>query len=191
MFAAIVPDSRTKDLSKYTEMVDALTRKQAEALEQASEQTRLKMAEWELPEILLAVAQPAELPDQLRDELEQVQSRGGTAIFTDLMSQRSRLRDVCGEEITAAKDLLDAEQAEDMQLREQYGTKWSRPLSDQLNLALRDKLAQFSQSLETAQRSDEQVHMQYEEKLDVRLPYTCVLADVRVLTLCDVCIFRD
>jgi len=166
LFAAIVPDSRTKDLSKYTEMVDELTREQASSMEQASEQIRLKLAEYDLPEILRAVSQPAQVPEELKDELEMLQSRGGVAVLTDLMAQRGRLRDVCEQELTAASQLLDAEQAEDAKLRDEHGARWSRPQSDQLNLALRDKMRDFARSLETAQRSDDQVQAQYEEKLE-------------------------
>lgn len=41
-----------KALSKYTEMVDSLIREQMDALAAASDEARLKLREWELPECL-------------------------------------------------------------------------------------------------------------------------------------------
>lgn len=41
-----------KALSKYTEMVDSLIREQMAALEGASDDARIKLREWELPECL-------------------------------------------------------------------------------------------------------------------------------------------
>lgn len=41
-----------KALSKYTEMVDSLIRAQMDALEAASDDARIKLREWELPECL-------------------------------------------------------------------------------------------------------------------------------------------
>ena len=45
-----------KALSKYTEMVDSLIREQMDALAAASDEARLKLREWELPECLMVSA---------------------------------------------------------------------------------------------------------------------------------------
>lgn len=45
-------DCSAKALSKYTEMVDSLIRQQMDALAAASDEARLKLREWELPECL-------------------------------------------------------------------------------------------------------------------------------------------
>ncbi len=41
-----------KALSKYTDLVDSLARQQRELLEGASDEARVKLREWELPEAL-------------------------------------------------------------------------------------------------------------------------------------------
>ena len=41
-----------KALSKYTDMVDTLIRQQMDKLDSASDEARLRLREWELPEAL-------------------------------------------------------------------------------------------------------------------------------------------
>ena len=46
-----------KALSKYTEMVDNLIRQQKDKLEAASDEARLRLREWDMPEALQASAE--------------------------------------------------------------------------------------------------------------------------------------
>ena len=54
LFQNIVPDSGTKALSRYTEMVDDLIRNETDTLALASDEARLALREMELPETLIA-----------------------------------------------------------------------------------------------------------------------------------------
>lgn len=47
-----------KALSKYTEMVDSLIRQQKDKLEAASDDARLRLREWDMPEALQASHTP-------------------------------------------------------------------------------------------------------------------------------------
>lgn len=78
-----------KALSKYTEMVDSLIREQMDALEAASDDARIKLREWELPECLQALdaGSAAALPDGLRAELERLEDHGGVQHLQDLQKQ--------------------------------------------------------------------------------------------------------
>jgi programmed cell death 6-interacting protein len=55
MFSGLVPDGSMKALSKYTEMVDEIIRTQAEKLQQASEITRVRLKEMDLPDSILSL----------------------------------------------------------------------------------------------------------------------------------------
>jgi programmed cell death 6-interacting protein len=70
-------------------MVDGLIRQQMDALEAASDEARLKLREWELPECLQALdtGSSAALPDGLRAELEQLENNGGVRHLQELQKQ--------------------------------------------------------------------------------------------------------
>ncbi len=78
-----------KALSKYTEMVDNLIRQQKDKLEAASDEARLRLREWDMPEALQALdaGSAAALPDGLRAELEQLEDHGGVRHLHDLAAQ--------------------------------------------------------------------------------------------------------
>ena len=97
MFAAIVPESGFKALSRYTEKVDALIREENDVLALASDEARVALREMELPELLIAAeagAQPESppgcgqdsaagsgggLPSPLDEEVASIQGAGGLA----------------------------------------------------------------------------------------------------------------
>lgn len=70
-------------------MVDSLIREQMDALEAASDDARIKLREWELPECLQALdaGSAAALPDGLRGELERLEDHGGVRHLQDLQKQ--------------------------------------------------------------------------------------------------------
>ena len=70
-------------------MVDSLIREQMDALELASDDARIKLREWELPECLQALdaGSAAALPDGLRSELERLEDHGGVRHLQDLQKQ--------------------------------------------------------------------------------------------------------
>ncbi|KAJ0966716.1 hypothetical protein J5N97_023633 [Dioscorea zingiberensis] len=70
LFSTLVPDSSTKTLSKYTEMVDDIIRTQAEKLQQGSEITRVKLREMDLPDSILALEGNFSLPLDLKEDVE-------------------------------------------------------------------------------------------------------------------------
>ena len=76
MFASLVPDNSAKALSRYTEMVDDVIRTQAEKLQQASELTRVRLKEMELPDSILALEGNFTLPTSLKEDVEAVQISG-------------------------------------------------------------------------------------------------------------------
>lgn len=72
LFTSVVPESSTKALSKYTDMVDKVYREALDKLAQSSDDARIRLREWELPDLLIALdsGSAAGLPDNLRAELE-------------------------------------------------------------------------------------------------------------------------
>ncbi|KAL4532578.1 hypothetical protein Ndes2437B_g02974 [Nannochloris sp. 'desiccata'] len=164
MFKGVVPETTTRALSKYTDMVDSLIRKQTDALATASDDARIKLREWELPESLAALephGSVAALPDALRLDLEKVEESGGLPNLHDLQEQIRNLRTVAESELIEAENELIAEATEDESLRAHYGPRWTRPPSTQLTSHLTERIKGYRGNLTAAAESD--------AKLDIRL----------------------
>ena len=54
LFAEVIPDGSARALSRYTDAVDGLIRHLNDGLAAASDDARLRLREWELPECLQA-----------------------------------------------------------------------------------------------------------------------------------------
>ncbi|XP_019095280.1 PREDICTED: ALG-2 interacting protein X-like [Camelina sativa] len=154
MFAILVPDSSAKALSRYTEMVDDVIRTQAERLQQASELTRVRLKEMDLPDSILAVDGNSALPVDLKEDVEAVQISGGPAGLEAELQQLRDLKRVNQELLVHTEELLQKEATEDSQFRSQFGTRWTRPQSSTLTKNLQDRLNRFAANLKQAGESD-------------------------------------
>ena len=167
MFAGLVPDSSTKALSKYTEMVDSLIREQATKLQNESDLTRVKLREMDLPDSLVALEGGQSLPEQVKDDVEAVMLDGGAAGLGGEMAQLRDLRRVNAELLVQTEELLDKEAREDAQIRTQFGTRWTRPASSTLTKNLRDRANGFAVNLKQAAESDARIERTVTEGEDV------------------------
>ncbi|XP_074309426.1 vacuolar-sorting protein BRO1 [Silene latifolia] len=157
MFLSLVPDSSTKALSKYTEMVDDVIRTQAEKLQQGSELARVRLKEMDLPNSLLSLEGNSSLPDNLSEDVEAVQISGGPAGLEAELQQLRDLRRVNHELLVQTEELLQKEAQEDAQFRTQFGTRWTRPQSSTLTKNLQDRLNRFAGNLKQAGESDARI----------------------------------
>ncbi|XP_077226675.1 vacuolar-sorting protein BRO1-like [Tasmannia lanceolata] len=157
LFAALVPESSAKALSRYTEMVDDIIRTQAEKLQQGSEITRVKLKEMDLPDSILALEGNFTLPTDLKEDVEAVQIVGGPSGLEPELQQLRDLRRVNQELLVQTEELLQKEATEDVQFRNQFGTRWTRPQSTTLTKNLQDRLNRFAGNLKQATESDARI----------------------------------
>ncbi|KAL0541907.1 hypothetical protein IC582_021988 [Cucumis melo] len=157
MFACLIPDSSAKALSRYTEMVDDIIRTQAEKLQQASELTRVRLKEMDLPESILALEGNSSLPTDLKEDVEAVQISGGPIGLEAELQQLRDLRRVNSEMLVQIEELLQKEAREDSQFRSQFGTRWTRPQSSTLTKNIQDRLNRFAGNLKQAAESDARI----------------------------------
>ncbi|KAM1846818.1 hypothetical protein ACFX15_010638 [Malus domestica] len=163
MFASLVPDSSAKALSRYTEMVDDIIRTQAEKLQQASELTRVRLKEMDLPESILALEGNFTLPTDLKEDVEAVQICGGPAGLEAELQQLKDLKRVNQEILVQIEELLQKEAREDAQFRSQFGTRWTRPQSSTLTKNLQDRLNRFAGNMKQAADSDARIERSVRE----------------------------
>ncbi|KAK7274211.1 hypothetical protein RIF29_15292 [Crotalaria pallida] len=163
MFASLVPDSSAKALSRYTEMVDDIIRTQAEKLQEASELTRVRLKEMELPDSILSLEGNFTLPTHLKEDVEAVQISGGPAGLEAELQQLKDLRRVNQELLVQTEELLQKEAREVSQFRSQFGMKWTRPQSSTLTKNLQDRLNRFAGNLKQAAESDGRIERSVRE----------------------------
>ncbi|TVU02382.1 hypothetical protein EJB05_52116, partial [Eragrostis curvula] len=154
LFSSLVPDGSMKALSKYTEMVDKIIRTQAEKLQQASEITRVRLKEMDLPDSILSLEGNITLPFDLKEDVEAVQISGGPAGLEAELQQLRDLRRVNQELLVQTEELLQKEANEDAQFRTQFGSRWTRPQSSTLTKNIQDRLNLFAANLKKASDSD-------------------------------------
>ncbi|XP_065007934.1 vacuolar-sorting protein BRO1-like [Musa acuminata AAA Group] len=156
-FSNLVPDSSTKALSKYTDMVDNIIRTQLDKLQQGSEITRVKLKEMDLPDSILALEGNLSLPLDLTEDVEAAQISGGPSGLETEIQQLRDLRRVNQELLVQAEELLQKEANADAQFRNQFGTRWTRPQSSTLTKNLQDRLNRFAANLKQAADSDSRI----------------------------------
>jgi programmed cell death 6-interacting protein len=154
LFSSLVPDGSMKALSKYTEMVDNIIRMQAEKLQQASEITRVRLKEMDLPDSILSLEGNIALPLDLKEDVEAVQISGGPAGLDSELQQLRDLRRVNQELLVQTEELLQKEANEDAQFRTQFGSRWTRPQSSTLTKNIQDRLNLFAANIKKAADSD-------------------------------------
>jgi len=167
LFAKIVPDSSTKALSKYTELVDNIIREQAAALARSHEDAAGRLAQLHMPDLLKAAEGQAgalAVPSGLRTFLEELSERGGAETILEAMTkQLQQLRAATADMLVAAVQALDEEGGDDEGLRQQYGVQWNRPASASLSAPLRERLEAFKNNLTQAHTSDKALEIRVQE----------------------------
>jgi programmed cell death 6-interacting protein len=159
LFAGVVPDSSAQALSHYTARVDDIVRSATAKLDAASDDARLKLREWDLPDCLAPLAggaagAAAGLPEGLRRELEAIQDAGGARSLDDAVASIKQARAAAEADLARAVGELDREAREDGDARSAHGDRWTRPLSSTAAAPLREKTAGYAANLAAAGESD-------------------------------------
>ncbi len=80
----------TKALSRYSDLVDEIIRKQMAKLDGATDEARLRLKQYELPERLDSVTStnPAMIPEGLKKDLEEIEQCGGIGYLVEVDTPR-------------------------------------------------------------------------------------------------------
>lgn len=156
MFSSVIPDTATRSLSRYSDLLDSLVRGATDKLAAASDEARLRLREWELPEALQALEPGAlaSIPDGLRSDLDEIERAGGARHLHEVADEVRALRAVAAEELAGVEGSVRAEEADDERLRSHYGVRWDRAPSSHLTRSIRDRVAGYRSNMAVAAESD-------------------------------------
>ena len=137
-----------------------------------------------LPASLETVLSSSSISDSLWRNISEVQSRGGTMYLNNMMGTLQKMPGEIKNRIEQSSNLLKNEDSEDQKLRAQYGTKWNRRQSSDLNgnyiRTLEDYKGKLNQAMGCDQSTinDIQNNLKYfellslpRETLDQRIPH--------------------
>ena len=108
-----------------------------------------------LPSSLETVLSSSSISDSLWRNISEVQSRGGTMYLNNLIGGLQRMPGEIKNRIEQSENLLKNEEAEDQKLRAQYGTRWNRRQSSDLNGNYMNTLADYKGKLQQAMGCDQ------------------------------------
>jgi programmed cell death 6-interacting protein len=110
VFQGVIPESVTKEWSKYTDLVDKMLREHTDMLEAASDEARVALREMELPESLLGLqsGRIESIPDNIRIEVEHIEKKGGLTHLQQLLAQIQQIRLSVHEDIERCHQVLRA-----------------------------------------------------------------------------------
>lgn len=160
VFTSVVPDTSARALSRYTDMVDTTARELLDRLAGSSDDARIKLRQWELPDLLVALdsGSAAGLPDALRADLEELSKHNGSLThLNDISVQIGECRRQAEASLASAEDMLKGEAKEDAELRDQFKERWKRPPSEGLTAMLWERIAGYRANLKQAAESDNKI----------------------------------
>ena len=108
-----------------------------------------------LPASLETVLSSSSISESLWRNIAEVQSRGGTMYLNNLMGTLQKLPGEIKNRIDQSINLLKNENDEDQRLRAQYGTKWNRRQSSDLNGNYMNTLEDYKGKLKQAMGCDQ------------------------------------
>lgn len=129
LFRNIVPDSTAKAVSRYTDMRDSRIRELLNAVERLSDEARLRLAEYELPDLLHNAENnrgQLKLPAALQQEVDDFNKSGGVQSLRDSLNLSKRRRESCDTLLQEARRALENEASEDAQTRSRFGDNFRR-----------------------------------------------------------------
>jgi len=110
-----------------------------------------------LPGELYSVTGQTQIPDEIWNRVSEFQKRGGAAGIDQLFKGVEQNRVNCNDLLTKCETAILTEEAEDNQIRSQYGPKWQRLPSASLNMDIKNRINSYKANLETAIKTDSAV----------------------------------
>ncbi|KAG2490070.1 hypothetical protein HYH03_011535 [Edaphochlamys debaryana] len=159
LFTGLVPDTSARALSKYTDLVDDLIRRQLDRLAGATDTARIKLREWELPDTLQAMDSrtSAALPEALLRELTEVEGIGGINHLKGILAEIGELRREVDADLMAAQASLDSDARADGEARAAHGDKWRAQAAATAAKPYWDRISQYRTAMQKAGDSDQGV----------------------------------
>eukprot|EP00128_Syssomonas_multiformis_P016988 Colp12_sorted_trinity150504_noHs@35456 len=154
IFAGLVPFALHQAHETYKERKVGLVQRELRRLQDADGMAQGTLTSFNLPASLEALEQPVGLPDALLDKSNRIRSEGGLGKLVTLFDNLSSVARSNLAILAETTRVLDEEESRDRQLREQYGTSWTREASSDINKELRKEADKYGLVMQKAGAAD-------------------------------------
>ncbi|KAL6057405.1 pH-response regulator protein palA/rim20 [Balamuthia mandrillaris] len=169
-FRSLVPFATLQSVTIYNEKKAELLRDSMQQINEHNDMAKGSLSSMNLPAAIESLETPEGIPESLRLQMEVVRKDGGADYLSELMETLQNLSAEDQRILTEAIKYLDEEEAEDTDVRRQFGDRWDRPLSHNLAKNLREDSAKYKSNMEHALKSDEIVRtkfLKHREAIDI------------------------
>lgn len=115
------------------------------------------LAKRNLPGALYAVSVEEDLPEDLWQKIAQCKMQCTAAQLAELISEAAAAADSNKEALGKLNAEIDKEEAQDKEMREKYGDKWTRQGSGEINGTIRKQLEYYAQKFAQGKEADDKV----------------------------------
>lgn len=134
LFQGLVPFSVHKAVSVYSAKKDSRVRDLCSMIDSDNSNCLEKLTQLRLPSSLDAVRNPTGIPKLVIDRSNEMKSKGIPKVLADRYDQLYLKSQSCESSLSTTKSILDAEEAGDSAIRQQYGDRWKRKSSRDLGM---------------------------------------------------------
>ncbi|KAJ2991928.1 pH-response regulator protein palA/rim20 [Globomyces sp. JEL0801] len=148
LFKSLVPLRIHQAASKYSFKKDNLIKSLQDKLNEATSLAQ------RLPGTIEALEQPIGLPPNVLKQSEEVRNLGGPRYIDQSWATLSSFAKKDWDIVKRCLETLDNEEKEDNEMRTVHGAKWTRTPSTVLNRKLREKISEYSQKIDSADKAN-------------------------------------
>ncbi|KAI8892342.1 BRO1-like domain-containing protein [Globomyces pollinis-pini] len=154
LFKSLVPLRIHQAASKYSFKKDNLIKSLQDKLNEATSLAQSTLASLRLPGTIEALEQPIGLPPNVLKQSEEVRNLGGPRYIDQSWATLSSFAKKDWDIVKRCLETLDNEEKEDNEMRTVHGAKWTRTPSTVLNRKLREKISEYSQKIDSADKAN-------------------------------------
>eukprot|EP00043_Microstomoeca_roanoka_P007973 m.76873 g.76873 ORF g.76873 m.76873 type:complete len:900 (-) comp14045_c0_seq1:63-2762(-) len=162
-FAALIPVSVHQAAQRYEERRNQYVRDVVEQLKTATMQCVEGLTAMQLPGALQVAQSPTDMPQTLIDHCNEIRAAGGVEHLRQQINDLPDKSKTCREMLDETRAKLDQEEQDDMELRQQHGSRWTREPSQKLNTNMRKEMDKHTTIVDRAAESDMKVVERFHE----------------------------
>lgn len=153
-FALLVPVNVLEAKGRYAEQLSQKVVPAFRTSRANRERIVQELSKMGLPGSVVAAEKKSGFPEQIHFKIGNIQQVGGVNRILELKKTLDELSDETKKACLEIVSILDKEEKEDKECREQYNIKWNRLPSYQLNSSLKKQADDYKNKVELAQKSD-------------------------------------
>lgn len=166
LFSTMVPVTVNHGLQMFKSRKMEALNLEIGKLRQATDLLNTALAAWNLPAAIEDVGGANKVPQSLLDKSQIIKDKGGIGKIDSMIAELPPLLQRNNEILAETKRCLESEDRSDHELKTQFGDRWSRTPSRQLNESLYAEIKQYETIIENAVKANKVIESKYKQHRD-------------------------